>query len=65
MRIGIIGDGAISRYVQEAALERGHEIAALVLRTKYLPRRGEEPSGVLCVDTVAELPDDIDVVVFR
>jgi len=63
MRIGIIGDGAISRYVQEAALERGHEMAALVLRTKYLPRRGEEPSGVLCVDTVAELPDDIELMI--
>lgn len=52
MRIGIIGDGAIGRYVRDKALEHGHEIRALLLRP--------ERSGPLCVATVADLPGDID-----
>jgi aspartate dehydrogenase len=47
MRLGIIGDGAISKYVQEKALERGHVIRALLLRTERLQ----------------DLPADIDLMI--
>ena len=60
MRIGIIGDGAIGSYVRDRALERGHIIRALLLLTEELPNRDAELQGTLCVDAVADLPDDID-----
>jgi aspartate dehydrogenase len=60
MRIGIIGDGAIGGYVRDKAVELGHEIQALVLLTEFLPSRGDEPPGTLCVDDVADLPDSIE-----
>lgn len=60
MRIGIIGDGAIGRYVRDRAIERGHDIRALVLRTEFLPGRGEDSAGAHCVDNAADLPDDIE-----
>lgn len=52
MRIGIIGDGAIGRYVRSTALAHGHEIRALLLL--------EERPDPHCVTSVADLPDDID-----
>lgn len=63
MRLGIIGDGAIGQYVREKALERGHDIRALLLRPEHLPGRAKEPSGTVCVATVTELPDDIDLMI--
>lgn len=60
MRLGIIGDGAIGRYVREHALERGHEIQALLLLAEEIPGRAEALPGVRCVAAVADLPDDID-----
>ena len=60
MRIGIIGDGAIGSYVRDRALERGHVIRALLLLTEELPNRDAELQGTVCVDAVADLPDDID-----
>jgi len=60
MRIGIIGDGAIGSYVREKALERGHEIRALLLLTECLQNHTAEPNGTRFVDNVADLPDDID-----
>lgn len=60
MRIGIIGDGAIGRYVRDRALERGHEVRALLLRTERLQDRTAELTRTLCVDNVADLPGDID-----
>ena len=58
MKLGIIGDGAISRYARGKAVEHGHEITALLLR----PRRIAEGSadGVLRVSTVADLPVEIE-----
>ena len=60
MKIGIIGNGAIGGYVRDRAVDHGHEVRALVLRTESLPSPGDEPDGILCVDDVAELPGDID-----
>lgn len=60
MRIGIIGDGAIGRYVQQRALAYGYEIGALVLSPKSLQDRAAKLHGTICVSNVADLPDDID-----
>lgn len=60
MRLGIIGDGAIGKYVCDKALDRGHSIRALLLRTERLKAELEEIDGPVLVDRVADLPDDID-----
>ena len=60
MRIGIIGAGAIGSYVRDRALERGHVIQALLMRTDKLEQAAAELDGTLCVDAVADLPDDIE-----
>ena len=60
MRIGIIGDGAIGRFVREKALERGHVIRALLVRPESLQKYVTEHSGTQYVASVADLPDDID-----
>ena len=60
MKLGIIGDGAIGRYVIDKAIERGHTIQVLLLRTERLQDRAKDPHGALCVDMVSDLPDDID-----
>ena len=60
MRLGFIGDGAIGRYAREKALQSGHEVRALLLRPERLREHAKEPDGTLCVDNVADLPDDID-----
>ncbi|MGB5490018.1 MAG: aspartate dehydrogenase [Woeseiaceae bacterium] len=60
MRIGIIGDGAIGRYVRARALERGHVVRALLLRAKRLPEPAAKLQDTICVGNAADLPDDID-----
>jgi aspartate dehydrogenase len=60
MIIGIIGHGAIGRYVCDRAIEHGHEVRAIVLLSENLPSAGEGPRGILCVDRVSDLPDTID-----
>lgn len=60
MRLGIIGDGAIGRYVREKALEKGHVVGALLLRPEYIDERAQELQGTLLVDKVSDLPNDID-----
>lgn len=60
MRIGIIGDGAIGRYVRDKATERGHDIRAILVRTERIENRSEQRPHAFFVDNVAELPDDID-----
>jgi aspartate dehydrogenase len=60
MRLGIIGAGAIGRYVRARALERGHVIRALLLRSKRQQDLAGELRDLNCVNSVAELPDDID-----
>lgn len=63
MRLGIIGDGAISRYVRDKAVEHGHDVRALLLRPERLRERKTEPNGTLCVGTAADLPNDIDCMI--
>ena len=60
MHIGIIGEGAIGRFVRDNLRERGHEVRALLLRPERLQGRATEAGGPLCVATVAALPDDIE-----
>lgn len=60
MRLGIIGAGAIGNYVREKATERGHVVLAHLVRTGTLDERAAELQGILCVDSVADLPDDIE-----
>ncbi len=60
MRLAIIGDGAIGRFVREHAAQRGHEICALVLLPEEIR---DNDSGIACVDSVAALPDDVDLFV--
>ncbi|MGI9270621.1 MAG: aspartate dehydrogenase [Woeseiaceae bacterium] len=60
MRIGIIGDGAIGRYVRDKALERDHVVLALLLRPERLQERTPASNGALCVSAVSDLPEDID-----
>ncbi len=58
MKIGLIGNGTIARYVRDA-LEKGeHAIAAILLR----PERTARPAG-LHVGSVEDLPDDLDVMI--
>jgi len=60
MNIGIIGQGAIGRYVREQLLERGHVLRALVLRPERLQNNETEHNGTIRVASIADLPDGID-----
>ena len=60
MRLGIIGDGAVGKYVRDKALERGHVIRVLLLRPERLQDSTETRPDTICVSRVADLPDDID-----
>lgn len=69
MKIGLIGRGAIARYVEEKLEAEGHRVTAFLLR----PERAAEMrtaaanplngDGRVFVSSVAELPADIDHVV--
>ena len=63
MNIGIIGDGAIGGYVREAALGRGHQLSALLLRPELTANRSTVHGGPALVSTVADLPPDIDLMI--
>lgn len=63
MKIAIIGQGAIGRYVREKLVERGHEIVALIVRPERLPERPVDSSGMLYVSSVDDLPEDIEHVI--
>ena len=63
MRIGIIGKGAIGSYVRRKLLERGYSVRAILQRQDVSEGRASEVDGLVCVSTVAELPDDIDHVI--
>lgn len=63
MKIGIIGDGAISRYVQAQAEQHGLSIRALLLKPgPRPPRPADLPSPAIAGD-IAGLPDDITLMV--
>ena len=57
MKIGLIGNGAIAHYARTESLNRGHTIAAVLVRPE---RVRENPSQF--ISSVRELPDDLDVV---
>ncbi len=57
MKIGLIGNGAIARYVQDALQRRLHTIEAILVR----PSRVAENPG-LFVGSVQDMPDDLDLV---
>ncbi len=58
MKIGIIGDGAISRFVQSAVRTRGYDVCAVLVRVE---RVHENPN--LYIDAVSALPDDVSLMV--
>ena len=53
MKIGLIGKGAIARYVEDALVSRGHELGAILAR----------PGKAINALEVATLPDDLDLVI--
>ncbi|MDG1470901.1 MAG: aspartate dehydrogenase [Ascidiaceihabitans sp.] len=59
MKIALIGQGAIAQFMIEHAQCHGFEVAAIVLRAGRAP----EVSGMKIVHQVADLDDDIDMVV--
>lgn len=58
MKIGIIGEGAIGRYVRAALHERGHEIGAILVRAERLQERAADDTKYIA--SVADLPQDIE-----
>lgn len=60
MRLGIIGAGAIGSYVRAKATERGHVVRAMLVLGEELDEVAAALPGTLCVETVADLPADID-----
>lgn len=63
MKLGIIGTGAIGTYVRDKAIENGHTVAALLLRPERLSKSGALARLFKCVGDVADLPDDLDIMV--
>ena len=60
MIIGMIGQGAIGRYVRDRLLERGHALRVVLVRSERMQYQAATHRDTLLVDAVAELPDDID-----
>jgi aspartate dehydrogenase len=60
VNVGIIGKGAIARYVQQALVARGHTIGALLLRTSPDRRAAEPGDDITRVVSVADLPQGLD-----
>lgn len=58
MKIGLIGRGAIARYVSQALGTRGHDLGAILLRPERLRSAAE-----LEVSTVEMLPADLDLMI--
>lgn len=64
MKLGLIGAGAIARYVGEALIERGHVVEAVLLRPEKIRKmQTGDGDGPCYVASVSELPRDIDHVV--
>ena len=59
MKIGIIGQGAIGRYVRDRLVDRGLEIGAILVRSERL----SETDDPIYVSSVSDLPTDIDHVI--
>ncbi len=64
MKIGLIGRGAIARYVQQKLEENGHQVGAYLVRPERLVETGAtDADGRVFVSCVADLPKDLDRVV--
>lgn len=63
MNLGIIGVGAIGAYVRQGLEQRGHSIGALLVRPERVRELADELPGPLYVGCVADLPDDIDLMI--
>lgn len=64
MKVGLIGCGAIARYVKEKLAVEGHEVTACLLRPqRVLEMRARRDGGPVLVSSVAELPPELDQVV--
>jgi len=60
VKIALLGNGAISRYVQHALHEKGLHVDALLLRPERLAEtRQQVAPEITLVASVADLPDDI------
>ena len=57
MKLALIGKGAIARFVRDAAIARGHEIGAVLVRSDAA---ADHPDYI---GTPADLPRDIDMVI--
>lgn len=60
MKIGMIGEGAIGRYVRDRLLERGHELRVVLVRPERLQDQAAIHDDTLLTDAVGDLPHDID-----
>ncbi|MEM6460291.1 MAG: aspartate dehydrogenase [Pseudomonadota bacterium] len=61
MRVGIIGNGAISGYVQTQLQERGYRIDALLVRSAAAPAKAS--SAMPHVESVDDLPQGIELMI--
>lgn len=61
MKIGIIGQGAIGRFVAEKLRESGDDLRVSLVRPARL--HAAHDSGARLVASVADLPDDLDLMV--
>ncbi|MEM9106292.1 MAG: aspartate dehydrogenase [Pseudomonadota bacterium] len=58
MNIGLIGQGAIARYVSRGIEAQGHELSAVLVRAENVEKNPD-----LFVSKVQDLPDTIDVII--
>jgi len=58
MKIGLIGNGAIARYVSSRLERRGHVLGAVLLRPERVA-----PGAPLAVGSAGDLPEDLDLVI--
>lgn len=63
MNIGIIGEGAIGQYVSEQLRQRGLGLAVSLVRAERLGQTDRQEIAKGRVASVAELPDDMDLMV--
>ena len=60
MNIGMIGEGAIGKYVRSRLREHGHQIRVLIRRPERLLNQETDAGGARCIAAVQDLPGDID-----
>ncbi len=60
MKIGLIGEGAIGRYVAAQLSSRGHPLVQVLVRGQRLSESATSPLGAPRVSSVADLATDID-----